>query len=293
MPEAVLTSMQAATGDARDGLLHRVVSPVELERASESGVGAGGGVGGVVKRIVALSGGKDSTAMALRLAEAEPEDYEYCITPTGRELPVMLAHWQRLECLLGKPLVRVPAPTLLELILKQKALPNHRMRWCTRLVKIEPFMVYAASKAPATCYVGIRADEVPDGREGTDWNGVEGVKQDMPLARWGWTLGDVRNYLRKRGVEVPARTDCDMCYHQRLAEWWLLWRDHKDRWEEIAALELWTGHTLRSEQRDTWPASLRELGAKFEAGFIPKGAAQLNLTMDVSERPTMCAWCAR
>src|SRR5512137_1476171 len=53
-------------------------------------------------RIVALSGGKDSTAMALGLAEQEPDEYEYCYTPTGRELPVMLDHWKRLECLLGK-----------------------------------------------------------------------------------------------------------------------------------------------------------------------------------------------
>ena len=32
--------------------------------------------------IVALSGGKDSTAMALRLAEAEPRDYTY-VTSRG------------------------------------------------------------------------------------------------------------------------------------------------------------------------------------------------------------------
>lgn len=241
--------------------------------------------------VVALSGGKDSTAMALRLTEAEPGDYEYCITPTGRELPEMNDHWKRLECLLGKPLTRIPAPTLLDLIKKYRAMPNHRMRWCTRQIKIEPFQLYAASKAPAICYVGIRADETT--REGTDNSGITGVTQDCPLVRWGWTIGDVRNYLRKRGVTVPQRTDCDMCYHQRLAEWWRLWRDHKDRWEEIEALELWTGHTLRSEQRDSWPASLRELRERFEAGYTPKGAAQNEMPLDVAERPTMCAWCAR
>jgi tRNA(Ile)-lysidine synthase TilS/MesJ len=35
-----------------------------------------------MRHIVALSGGKDSTAMALRLAEVEPLDYEFVITPT-------------------------------------------------------------------------------------------------------------------------------------------------------------------------------------------------------------------
>ena len=57
-----------------------------------------------MKHIVALSGGKDSTALALRLAEVEPRDYEYLCTPTGDELPVMEAHWRHLETLLGGPL---------------------------------------------------------------------------------------------------------------------------------------------------------------------------------------------
>ena len=172
-------------------------------------------MGGVLSRIVALSGGKDSTAMALRLAEAEPAEYEFCITPTGRELPVMNEHWAKLECLLGKPLIRVPAPTLVELIVKYKAVPNFRMRFCTRQIKIEPFQAYDASKSPAVCYVGIRADET-DGREGSDHSKLEGVTQDFPLARWGWHIGDVRNYLRKRGVDVPERTDCDWCYNPEM-----------------------------------------------------------------------------
>jgi 3'-phosphoadenosine 5'-phosphosulfate sulfotransferase (PAPS reductase)/FAD synthetase len=57
--------------------------------------------------VVGLSGGKDSTAMALRLVEVEPREYTYVITPTGDELPPMVEHWKRLETLLGKPLIRV------------------------------------------------------------------------------------------------------------------------------------------------------------------------------------------
>jgi PP-loop superfamily ATP-utilizing enzyme len=246
-------------------------------------------------RIVALSGGKDSTALALRLAEVEPQPYQFCITPTGRELPEMIDHWKKLECLLGAPLVRIPGPSLLDKIKQYKTLPNFRMRYCTREVKIEPFIKYAAGLAPAVCYVGIRADEVmgDNAREGTNWNGIEGVTQDLPLVRWGWGVNKVKEYLRERGVTIPERTDCDCCYHQQLGEWWRLWRDHLDRWMEIEALETWTGHTLRSEQRDSWPASLKELRAKFEAGYTPKGAAQLKIPLDVAERSTMCAWCAR
>lgn len=246
-------------------------------------------------RIVALSGGKDSTALALRLAEVEPQAYQFCITPTGRELPEMAEHWAKLGCLLGSPLVRIPGPTLLEKMIGYKTLPNFRMRYCTREVKIEPFIKYAASLAPAICYVGIRADEVlgDNAREGTDWNGIEGVKQDLPMVRWGWGINRVTEYLRERGVTIPERTDCDCCYHQRIAEWWRLWRDHIDRWMELEALEIWTGHTFRSEQRDSWPASMKGMREMFEAGYTPKGAAQTKLPLEVAERKTMCAWCAR
>ena len=55
--------------------------------------------------VVGLSGGKDSTAMALRLVELNPTTpYTFICTPTGDELPEMEAHWKLCEGLLGQPL---------------------------------------------------------------------------------------------------------------------------------------------------------------------------------------------
>lgn len=239
-----------------------------------------------MNHIVAISGGKDSTAMALRLAEAEPRHYLFVITPTGRELPAMMAHWARLESLLGQLLIHAPGPSLLDRIKAYRALPNWRMRWCTREVKLEPFMAFVQAHLPAVTYVGIRADEASE-RDGTDWNGCNGVTQDFPLARWGWGLARVQSYLAERGVAIPARTDCDICFFQRLIEWYELWRDHREAWMEGEALEAWTGHTLRSAERDSWPASMAGLRAEFEKGRVPRD------TRDDRARKTMCAWCAR
>jgi hypothetical protein len=223
-----------------------------------------------MNHVVALSGGKDSTAMALRLVEIEPRNYQFICTPTGDEPPEMFEHWKRLGEILGSPIVPLVAGTLVGLIKQQNALPNFRMRWCTRILKVEPFSHYLSTLGESTSYVGIRFDE-PE-REAGDYSDIPGVIMDFPLRRWRWTLHDVRSYLAKRGVEIPRRTDCLKCFFQRLDEWYAFWRDHPDSWREGEQLEQTIGRTFRSPGRDAWPLSMEELRLKFEAGVVPKRA---------------------
>ena len=221
-----------------------------------------------MKHIVALSGGKDSTAMALALAEREPRDYVYICTPMGDEPPEMFAHWQRLGILLGKPIVPVMGGTLMSLIKKQNALPNWRQRWCTRMLKIEPYAAWLMQNSPAVSYVGLRADE--EEREGGDYSAVPNVEMRFPMREWNWGLSEVLNFLKEKNVTIPKRTDCLKCFYQRLIEWYEFWRDNKESWAEGEAIEAQTGHTFRSLGRDTWPASMAGLRAEFESGRVPK-----------------------
>lgn len=214
-----------------------------------------------MKHVVAISGGKDSVAMALRLAEVEPREYVYLITPTGNELPEMVEHWTRLEKMLGKPFIRLQNFTLAYWINHFYALPNWRMRWCTRLLKIEPCLAWIRANQPATMYVGLRADE--EERQGIYSNDVI---TDFPMRRWGWGIKEVWEYLRDKGITIPERTDCAWCYDQRVGEWQSLWRKHPDLYEQAVQLESEIGQTFRSGARDTWPASLAELRKEFEAG---------------------------
>lgn len=236
-----------------------------------------------MNHIVALSGGKDSTAMALRLREIEPDTtFEFVCTPTGNELPPMFEHWRHLGELLDCRLqVLTGGDSLGSLIERWNALPNWRQRWCTRVLKIEPFERYLASRLPATIYVGIRADESE--REGVEYQG--NVVRRFPLLDWGWGLGDVLKYLDERGVVVPARTDCAACFFQTLGEWHTLWRDFPDEYVKAEEWERSTGHTFRSPSRDSQPASLAELRARFESGYAPK-------TRGMQDRKMMCSTCA-
>lgn len=177
----------------------------------------------------------------------------------------MFEHWRRLGDMLGKPVLPVMHPLGLSgLIEQQKALPNVWMRWCTRKLKIEPYAAWLAQNTPAVSYVGLRADE--EGREGGDYSEVEGVEMRFPMREWGWELADVLSYLKARGVTIPARTDCDRCFFQKLDEWRDLWAYHPDRYAAAAAQEAMVGATFRSPGRDTWPAGLVELAAEFERG---------------------------
>jgi 3'-phosphoadenosine 5'-phosphosulfate sulfotransferase (PAPS reductase)/FAD synthetase len=221
------------------------------------------------RHIVGLSGGKDSTALALRLVEVEPRPYEFICTPTGNELPEMHAHWASLEQRLGSPLIKLAGGTsLLHLIADFKMLPNFRARWCTRILKIEPTIEFMESLPPGSVlYVGLRADE--EEREGIFG---EGLNIDFPLRRWGWGEADVWRYLAQKGVRIPNRTDCAWCYGQRLGEWYALWKKQPFLYSIAEGLELELGHTFRSPARDTWPASLEQLRWRFEAGDVPRGA---------------------
>lgn len=215
------------------------------------------------KHVVGLSGGKDSTALALWLVENEPREYEFICNKTGNELPAMVEHWAKLERMLGQPIVPVThTADLIELCETMNALPNFRMRWCTRILKIEPTIAYMESLPDgSTLYVGLRADEEIR-------RGIYG--QDMlirfPLREQGMNEADVWRFLGKNGVSIPARTDCALCPYQRLGEWRDLWEQHPAEWAKGVELEKKTGHTFRSAGRDTWPASMEELGKEFASG---------------------------
>lgn len=223
-----------------------------------------------VLHVVALSGGHDSTIMSLMLKEREPRQYVYVCTPTGDELPDMFAHWEMLGERLGSRIMPIMAGTLKSVISKQNSLPNFRKRWCTRILKIEPFRKFMAQQAligPVVSYVGLRADE--PGRAGGAYNNIDGVEIRFPLREWGMGENEVQAGLTERGIKCPDRTDCALCYHQRIGEWWELWKNHPDRFDDGVSIEQRYDETFRTPGRDSWPSSLAEMGKRFEAGDKP------------------------
>ena len=229
----------------------------------------------LIKHVVGLSGGKDSTALALALREREPREYEYICTPTGNELPELFDHLDYMENLLGQEIKRIGIGIdLYQLIEEQKMIPNFRARFCTRALKIEPTIEYMRNLPKGSIlYVGLRADE--ETRSGIYSNHVQ---SRYPMREWGWTIGDVCRYLDEKGIQIPRRTDCGVCFYQTIGEWWNLWRDNPKEYQEGVDVEEQMGHTFRSNSRDTWPAALIMLRKEFERGRIPRDA---NINIDL------------
>jgi hypothetical protein len=217
-----------------------------------------------MKQIVAFSGGKDSTALALLMYEHN-EEFDLLFTPTGNEFPELIGHINAVVAKVGKQLIVPPNRSLEQWITHFGALPNSRQRWCTRLIKVEPCIAYLKQHPGSILCIGLRADE--EGREGLYGSYAT---YRYPLREAGMNFDAVLALCDRYGLRPKMRTDCAVCPYQRLAEWYWLWRDNPLTWTQGEVWEACTGHTFRSASRDTWPAAMKDMRIKFETGDVPE-----------------------
>ena len=200
------------------------------------------------RHICLISGGKDSTALALYMRDRHPEvSMEYVFCDTGEELDETYEYLARIEAYLGAAIVRL-SPTDVQqfregafrhyLKMYRDFLPSPQARWCTRKLKIEPFEDYVGDD-PVLLYVGIRADENRDGYISTKPN----ITAVFPFKADGVGKEDVRRILEQSGVGFPSyyawrsRSGCYFCFFQRKIEWVSLHDEHPDLFEEAKTFE--------------------------------------------------------
>lgn len=227
-----------------------------------------------VRHLLGLSGGKDSSALAIYIRDKYPEIHEkmeYFFSDTGAELPETLDFINKLQDYLRKPIIRLNPEKDFKfyLNLNGNILPTAKMRWCTTNLKIRPFEEFVGSDEAIT-YVGIRADEPQrQGYISTKPN----ISARYPFMEDGKDINDIRNILKSSGIDLPAyyewrsRSGCYFCFFQRKEEWIGLHERHPDLYEEAMKYE----EFHKEHGRDhTWSD-----GERLEYLKLPKRIAEI------------------
>jgi 3'-phosphoadenosine 5'-phosphosulfate sulfotransferase (PAPS reductase)/FAD synthetase len=191
------------------------------------------------RHIVSLSGGKDSTALAIYLRARIPQ-LEYIFCDTHKELPETYEYLDRLEAYLQRPIEHLNAQRGFDhwLEIYGGMLPSARVRWCTRKLKIEPFEAYVGNDQ-IWSYIGIRADENRSGYISTKPN----IIPVYPFKEHGLVLSDIERLLDESGLGRPTyyewrqRSGCYFCFFQRTGEWLGLKERHPDLFEKAKTYE--------------------------------------------------------
>ncbi len=205
-----------------------------------------------IRHIIALSGGKDSSALAVYLRGKIP-NVEYVFCDTGEELKETYEFIAKIENYLNISVTKLRSIKNFKyyLDLYNGVLPDARTRWCTRMLKLKPFEEYIGDD-PVINYVGIRADELHrEGYISTKSN----VKTVFPFVEDNIRREDVLRILQESGLGLPryyewrSRSGCYFCFFQQKREWVGLLENHPDLFEKAKAYEKFDPIT---GERYTW-----------------------------------------
>ncbi|MGI6660938.1 MAG: phosphoadenosine phosphosulfate reductase family protein [Bacillota bacterium] len=196
---------------------------------------------GEVRHVVALSGGKDSAALAVYLREKNPHlGIEYVFTDSGCELPETYEYLDRIRAVLNIDINVIRSQKNFDYWLKyyNGVLPSPQARWCTRHLKLEPYEDFLGDTLTYS-YIAIRADEEREGYRNTKGN----IIPIYPFIEDNITLPDVIRILEDSGLGLPKyyewrkRSGCFFCFYQSDREWLGLKKHHPDLFEKACQYE--------------------------------------------------------
>ena len=169
-----------------------------------------------VRHVIGISGGKDSSALAIYLNNRYPDiDLDYYFCDTGKELEETYTLISNLETYLGcsvrklkgsKQSHKNPFDHFLDVY--SGYLPSSTSRWCTKQLKLAPFEAYVGDD-PIISYVGIRADEDREGYISTKKN----IQSIFPFRKNIWSKDVIQQVLNNNTIEV-----IDRFYQDRVGE---------------------------------------------------------------------------
>lgn len=197
--------------------------------------------------LVSISGGKDSTAMALHLAECG-HDFQAVFMDTGWEHSHTYRYLDEvLEPLFG-PILRLAGEfPMVELIRKKAMFPSRVRRFCTSELKVKPIRrhcvdVFLETGERPVSAVGIRAQESRSRAAMEEWEEQDEATVWRPILTWSFE--DVVDIHSRHGVTPnplylagASRVGCWPCIHARKSEVRRLAQIDPERVDLIRSLE--------------------------------------------------------
>lgn len=218
---------------------------------------------GPFRHVLNVSGGKDSSALALLMAgrvkgleHFRIENVEYVFADTQKELPETYEYLSRLEAEVGSKIIRLNAKAGFDHWHKvfNGYLPSPRNRWCTKMLKLKPFEAHVGDDNVVS-YVGLRADEDRIGYLSKKPN----IKTRYPLKEAGIDYNGVIQILEDSGLGLPTfmkwgRTNsgCTFCFFQTPYEWVKLLKNYPEYFKE--AMDYETFDANDPNKQFTWIA---------------------------------------
>ncbi|MBB5036150.1 phosphoadenosine phosphosulfate reductase family protein [Prosthecobacter dejongeii] len=268
-----------------------------------------------VRHVLNVSGGKDSSAMALLMAgrirgleHFRQDGMEYLFCDTQKELPETYEYLARLEAELGSKITYLNAKAGFDHWHKVFGgyLPSPQNRWCTKLLKLKPFETHVGEDAVIS-YVGLRADEDRIGYISTKPN----IKTRYPLREAGIDYQGVIRILEDSGLGLPTfmkwgRTNsgCTFCFFQTPYEWVRLYETYPDKFEEAMRYE--TADQNDPNKQFTWmeegpltrllepEVRKRILDTGVQTKSTKRGKALVNVFgNEAGEQPKPCLMCMK
>lgn len=211
-----------------------------------------------MKHIVNFSGGKDSTAMLIRMVEEKmPIDDIVFIKvmatdKIGADFPEMYDYIEKVESYIDRKITIVPSILNFDDVFHRKYQTGKRAgtiygfpltigSWCNDRLKMKTIRNHYKRYGKHMNYIGIAADEQKR---------LLRLKPDCcaPLAKWGMTENDCINFLKERDLLNPlydkfCRLGCWFCVKQNLNSLRVLRRDYPKYWQMLLQ---WDAESPRS-----------------------------------------------
>lgn len=214
-----------------------------------------------MKHIVSFSGGKDSTAMLLRMLEENIQVDEILFCDTGKDFPDMIKHIEKVKRYIkenyNKEITTLRAEKSFDYYMfehektrgKNKGKKGYgwatmRCRWCTAILKNQVIDNYLKKYKDEGYieYIGIAYDE------------QKRIKDKCyPLVEWKMTEKDCLQYCYDRGFtwnglyEHFDRLSCWCCPLKNLKELKTLYTYYPELWQELKEMDKKSYNQFRAD----------------------------------------------